>query len=99
LNEINNLIQDNDIPKLVWSKTVNNPIDASFINWSYSKGDTYSKACIILTNSTDKIENWVNAKNKTRNALYVALTRSRGDTYIIKSSSYKKWCNYVKVSS
>ena len=55
-------------------------------NWSYSKGDTYHSTCIILTDKTKNIfqENWTNSlSNITKNQLYVALTRSCGDVYLM----------------
>ncbi|MGK0577903.1 UvrD-helicase domain-containing protein [Macrococcus capreoli] len=97
MEEITDVIKNDSIPKLVWNKGVNNPFVSKYINWSYSKGDTYPKACIILTSTTNNIDNWRNiTSNKTKNALYVALTRSKGDIYIIKSTDYKKWCESNK---
>ena len=56
-------------------------------NWSYSKGDTYEKTCVILTSDTsnmmeDGFEN-DSIASITRNKLYVALTRSRTDVYLM----------------
>lgn len=55
-------------------------------NWSYSKGDTYNSICVILTNKTKNIfhEGWINSLSDiTRNQLYVALTRSCGNVYLM----------------
>ncbi|MBK0040796.1 MULTISPECIES: hypothetical protein [unclassified Leuconostoc] len=65
------------------------------VNWSYSKGDTYSKIIVVLTDSLKNIfdDDW-NAStlgNKTRNQLYVALTRSSGEVYIV---SAEVWNSY-----
>lgn len=97
INDINNIIQNNDIPKLVWNKSIKNPLGYKYTNWTYSKGDTYLKSCIIITSKTDDIDNWKNlSSGKVKNALYVALTRSKGDLYIIKSKDYLKWCRYIE---
>lgn len=96
IEEITDVIKNDNIPKLVWNKGVKNPLGSKYINWSYSKGDTYAKSCIILTTKTDNIDNWRDITSiKTKNALYVALTRSKGDIYIIKSTDYKKWCKSI----
>ena len=61
----------------------------SFIcfNWSYSKGDTYEKTCVILTGDTSNLmENsfrYDRIAPTTRNKLYVALTRSRTNVYVM----------------
>ena len=64
------------------------------MNWSYSKGDTFQSTCVILTDKFDDIDN-VNFITKgiptsTINKLYVAMTRSKGDLLLIKSSTFKK---------
>lgn len=56
-------------------------------NWSYSKGDTYEKACVILTGDTSCLMEdgfrFDQIAPTTRNKLYVALTRSRTDVYLM----------------
>lgn len=92
IDEINDIVTDLNIPKLIWDKRSVHPVGNNYVNWTYSKGDTYTKSCVILTESTSNIEGWSNISSlKTRNTLYVALTRSKGDLYLIKSSDYKKW--------
>ena len=58
------------------------------INWSYSKGDTFDATCVILT---DKFEKLADDKFSTKeisestiNKLYVAMTRSRGNLYLMR---------------
>ncbi|PTJ29623.1 hypothetical protein BU026_12645 [Staphylococcus simulans] len=63
----------------------------NFINWSYSKGDTYKQTCVILTKNLDQLEKWQSISGKTKNGLYVALTRAETNVYIIKDTDYKKW--------
>ena len=92
-SEANQILIDSNIPKLVWDKRINhNRIDNS-INWSYSKGDTYLQTCVILTEPTSDLSNWVNLSNKSRNRLYVALTRSLGDVYLIPNTVFGEWKN------
>lgn len=56
-------------------------------NWSYSKGDTYEKTCVILTGDTSNLMEdsfrYDCITPITRNKLYVALTRSRTDVYLM----------------
>lgn len=63
------------------------------MNWSYSKGDTFDNICVILTNNFEKILNddfsCRGISQQTINQLYVALTRTKGNLYIIKNSDYK----------
>lgn len=96
VEDIHKIIIDPNIPKLVWDKRSNHPKGKNYVNWSYSKGDTYSQSCIILTNPTNNPDNWMNiSAPKTKNSLYVALTRSKGDIYLITSKDYNKWRKYV----
>lgn len=71
------------------------------MNWSYSKGDTVDSACVILTDKLERLDDDNFLKNKipysTLNKLYVAMTRSRGNLYLIKASTFKKLRDtYVK---
>ena len=64
------------------------------LNWSYAKGDTMDCACVILTKDFEKLaEDKFSIKKisiSTQNKLYVAMTRSRSDLYLIKASTFKK---------
>lgn len=89
------ILNNQQIIKLVYS-------DASLysfyaMNWSYSKGDTVDSACIILTDRFDNLDK-ANFSTKsiplsTLNKLYVAMTRSSGNVYLIKASTFKKLKN------
>ena len=88
--KINQILRNNEIVKLVWEKP--EIYDFNSISWSYSKGDTYNEICIILTDTYSKlnsedfgIPNSIISINK----LYVALTRSKGNVYIIKRSDFE----------
>ena len=63
------------------------------MNWSYSKGDTMDSTCVILTNGFEKLSeknfSTEGISRQTINRLYVALTRSRGNVYLIKASAFK----------
>ena len=83
------VLQDKQIVKLVWEKPEMYNFKA--ISWSYSKGDTYNNICIILTDTyrnlnleTFQLPNSIISLNK----LYVALTRSRGNVYLIKYQDF-----------
>lgn len=92
INSINEVMIDENIVKLVWNKKSNSEFGTNFVNWSYSKGDTYDNACVVLTENTSNVEMWKSIEStKTRNALYVALTRSKVNLYLIKSEDYKSW--------
>lgn len=91
LDEIDNILTDKYITKLIWDSRVRHSRGVNYVNWSYSKGDTYDVACVILTKQASNLHQWSKLKISTRNKLYVALTRSKGNLYLINSDSYKKW--------
>lgn len=93
LDDIDKVLINESIPKLIWNSKARHNRGINYVNWSYSKGDTYDEACVILTEKASDLEQWSSLAISTRNKLYVALTRSKGDLYLIKSDSYKKWKN------
>lgn len=96
IEDINNIVTDPSIPKLIWNKVSIHSNGNNYVNWTYSKGDTYPVACVILTEKTSNLDEWSKIDSmKTRNALYVALTRSKGNLYLVKQSDYKKWKIHV----
>lgn len=64
------------------------------MNWSYSKGDTYDAVCVILTENVSGLEKETFDASTigkiTRNKLYVAITRTRGDLYFITKKEFDK---------
>lgn len=88
----NELLENNQIGKLVYSDASSYVFPA--LNWSYSKGDTFDAVCVILTDKFEKLSDRnfssSNIPQSTLNKLYVAMTRSRGNLYLIKSSTFKK---------
>ncbi len=88
---IREIIDDKGIVKLVYENAARYSFRA--VNWSYSKGDTYESACVILNGTTEKLlEEDFSAdelKTVTLNKLYVALTRSKGNLYIITPDEFE----------
>lgn len=91
---IDDILNDKNIMKLVFQEA--SKYKMNVINWGYSKGNTYSCTCIILTENFYCLndENFCK-KNiesaSTINKLYVAITRTKGDLYFIFSSDFKKF--------
>lgn len=85
------VLNDDRIIKLVFNEAGKYSFPA--FNWSYSKGDTFDSACVILIDSLDNLDNDNfdpdRVKTSTLNKLYVAMTRSRGDLYLMKASTFK----------
>jgi DNA helicase-2/ATP-dependent DNA helicase PcrA len=93
INEnIHEILRNDKITKLVYSDAIKYSFQA--LNWSYSKGDTMDCACVILTKDFEHLSNDNFTTEKisvsTLNKLYVAMTRSRGNLYLIKSSTFKE---------
>lgn len=85
------VLDDDRIIKLVFQEAGKYSFTA--LNWSYSKGDTFDSACVILTDGLDNLDsdkfNSDRLRPSTLNKLYVAMTRSRGDLYLMKASTFK----------
>lgn len=84
-SDISKVLSNDSIIKLVWEKA--NKYDFNAMTWGYSKGDTYDNTCIILTDVYSNLEDddFINSQgNISTNKLYVALSRSSGNVYIIK---------------
>lgn len=86
------ILADDRITKLVFRDAAQYSFKS--LNWSYSKGDTVDAACVILTDKFEQLDN-ENYSPKgipvsTINKLYVAMTRSRGNLYLMKSSTFKE---------
>lgn len=91
-DEIPDLLTNDSIMKLVWSESDKYKMNS--INWSKSKGNTYPCTCVILTekyNRLDKPDFSTSKHSQTSiNKLYVALTRSSGDVYLINRKQFNK---------
>ncbi|ARD98304.1 MULTISPECIES: UvrD-helicase domain-containing protein [Lactococcus] len=91
--EVVSLLNDETCVKLVYK----NSRKMSFkpvINWSYSKGDTYSRVLIVLTDKLEKFIqedfNFSSLFQKSINELYVALTRSNDELYICRKDVFNE---------
>lgn len=86
------ILANREILKLVYKNARKFKFRA--MNWSYSKGDTVKAACVILTGKLETLDSEsfspVGIPASTLNKLYVAMTRSSGDLYLIKSSTLEK---------
>ena len=96
------IIEDPSILKLVYNEAFKYTFRA--MNWSYSKGDTVDCACVILTDKFETLDSNNFSQEmiapSTINKLYVAMTRSRGNLYLMKSSVFKKiQKSYLKPST
>lgn len=97
-DKIKEIIENNYIIKLVESDS--KIYNFNCINWGYSKGDTYNDICVILT---DRFKNLKEEKNieytLTINKIYVALTRTKGNLYIIEKAKFDNIKNsYIKTN-
>lgn len=86
------ILEDDAVVKLVWNNAKKYSFNA--VNWSYSKGDTYNAICIILTDTVADIQNdkfdVKRLTEITKNKLYVAITRTKGDLYFVKKDVFDK---------
>lgn len=85
INTINDLKTNNDIVKLFFKESHNYNFYSN--NWGKVKGeDKYQDVCIVLNDTTlkhfkkDKLQT---LPPSTRNKLYVALSRAKGDVYLV----------------
>ncbi len=91
-SNVKEILDDNAVVKLVWNGAYKYSFNA--VNWSYSKGDTYDAVCIILTSKTNNIQDdcfdVTTLKDITKNKLYVAVTRTRGDLFFVQKEVFDK---------
>lgn len=85
------ILSDDRIIKLVYKDSDRYTFRS--VNWSYSKGDTMNATCVVLTDAFEKLQeddfSLEGVSRATINRLYVALTRSRGNVYLIRASVFK----------
>lgn len=86
------ILDNGQIVKLVFKGADKYSFQA--LNWSYSKGDTVNAAYVVLTDRFEQLDNGdfsiQDIPVSTINKLYVAMTRSSGDLYLMKASTFKK---------
>lgn len=89
-NDLEKILEDDKIVKLVHENSHIYTFRA--INGSYSKGDTYKNVCVVLTEKLSNLDNenfdCSKISNITKNKLYVALTRTKGNLYIVKKQDF-----------
>lgn len=94
LEEIDEIMRDDKITKLFYNNS--NKYLGNTDNWGNSKGKTYNEICVVLNQKTYKLykENKLRELSQTtRNKLYVACTRTRGNLFFISDKlieNYKK---------
>lgn len=88
---LDSILSDDRIIKLVYKDSDRYAFRS--VNWSYSKGDTMNATCVVLTDAFEKMQeddfSLEGVSRATINKLYVALTRSRGNVYLIRASVFK----------
>lgn len=88
---LDSILSDDRIIKLVYKDSDRYAFRS--VNWSYSKGDTMNATCVVLTDAFEKLQeddfSLEGVSRATINKLYVALTRSRGNVYLIRASVFK----------
>ncbi|MEM5569402.1 UvrD-helicase domain-containing protein [Aliarcobacter butzleri] len=92
IDDIRETFHDNSIVKLFYQNS--NKYNCFSMNWGKSKGqDHYNDVCIVLNATTLKKyreDNLLSLATSTRNKLYVACTRCRGNLYLVDEKLIKK---------
>lgn len=92
--ELKGVLENPEIVKLLEKNAEDQPFSPCN-NWSYSKGDTYGRVCVILTDPFSKIgRDGFSIQDKTQiavNKLYVALTRTKGDLLLVTKTQFDCW--------
>ncbi|NJB84199.1 UvrD-helicase domain-containing protein [Wenyingzhuangia aestuarii] len=85
------LIEDDSIIKLVYQESHKTNFYSK--NWGDSKGeDDYENTCIILNKTSSllhKKNKLIESKPRTKNRIYVAISRTKGNCYLIYDSLLK----------
>lgn len=91
-DSITKVLNDDSVVKLVRQESHEYSFKA--VNWSYSKGDTYSNICVILSDNFDTIDGEkfspYGISPLTINKMYVAMSRTAGNLYLVKWDEFKK---------
>jgi DNA helicase-2/ATP-dependent DNA helicase PcrA len=85
------LIEDDSIIKLVYQESHKTNFHSK--NWGDSKGeDDYENTCIILNKTSAQLhkkEKLIESKPRTKNKIYVAISRTKGNCYLIYDTLIK----------
>lgn len=92
-NKIEDIIQDDKIPKLFfWNSKKYNCFS---MNWGESKGiDNFKDVCVILNKSTYQLfkkDKLIDMNPKSKNKLYVACTRANNDLFFVPEKLIKSY--------
>lgn len=91
-SNVHEVLKNDAVIKLVWNNAKKYSFNA--VNWSYSKGDTYDAVCVVLTDKVAELESEdfdVSMITEiTKNKLYVAITRTKGDLYFVRKEVFDK---------
>lgn len=87
------ILNDKSIVKLHYDKSGNYGIGHR--NWGDTKGeDKYNDICVVLNKKSSELMRSNNLQEltpSTRNKLYVAITRAKGNVFIIEDKMFKDW--------
>jgi DNA helicase II / ATP-dependent DNA helicase PcrA len=90
--EADKIYCDDSIVKLFYQKA--NQFECYSENWGKSKGENkYRDVCVVLNDTTFNSYNGTIFKNlasQTKNKLYVACTRAKGNLYFVQEKMYRK---------
>jgi hypothetical protein len=90
-SDIERVLKNDSIVKLVYENSAKYTFRSQ--NWSYSKGNTFSDVCVILTKDLDGLSDSTFSAQTiaptTLNKLYVAMTRTKGNLYILTEKQFK----------
>ncbi len=93
-DEIQTLFKNDKIVKLFYQGYQKYPCYSN--NWGNSKGlNHYNDVCVILNPTTFKLfstNKLLNLNSQTKNKLYVAITRTKGNLFFIEEKLLKKCC-------
>lgn len=85
------ILMDASVRKLFYQKHYDHYCNSK--NWGASKGDEYENVCVVLNKTAWRSFAKGDARSlnpQTRNKLYVACTRSRGDLYIVSEELIRR---------
>ena len=89
--DVKKIIEDDSILKLVFEDSARYSFRSQ--NWSYSKGNTFADVCVILTKTLNNLcvdsFDYNKIAKSTQNKLYVAMTRTKGNLYIVTDRLFK----------
>jgi len=87
------IVSNDNIVKLFYQNS--SKYNCNAMNWGKSKGqDHYNDVCIVLNATTLKLyknNKLLELNTQTKNKLYVACTRCRGDLYFLDEKSLKEF--------